>query len=384
MTELREQSTGTLEWLQVLRGFAALAVVLFHFKDPLAHSLPALAQVLELGSTGVDIFFIVSGFIIYQSTRRSASQDAVAFLVRRVTRIVLPAWVAMSLMALAKPPRLSDLSDLILGFLFVLPRSAPAPTYGYGFLIVAWTLTYELYFYAMFALALALSRRARCDRALSLLGLMLLPMVGLQLWLGGFTVLATGLPDWRSLADLPGASLLGVAANPMLLEFLVGVGLAWIYARLPARLPVAPTRGLALLLLGAGLSWFASFQARGVPVDHGFALAGGPSLLVVLGILGLQLSTRGTAGGALQNSAGRALMRMGDASYSLYLIHPVLRSLLITAAVHAGLTVGAGLSVLGVFLSIALALPFHRWIELPSQRLGRQWARRWTVSGASE
>lgn len=383
MTDLGKPSADTLGWLQVLRGLAALAVVLFHFKEMLTPSLPALAQILELGSTGVDIFFIVSGFIIYHSTRKAASQDALAFLVRRVTRIVLPAWIAMLLMALAKPPRLSDLSDLILGFAFVLPRGAPAPTYGLGFLIVAWTLTYELYFYAMFAAAIALSRRARCDRAVCLLGLMLLPMLGLQLWLGGFTVLATGSPSWRPLPDLPGASLLGVAANPMLLEFLVGVGLAWIYARLPAQLPGAPLRRLALFLVAAGLLCLALMRSRGIHVDHGFTLAGGPSLLIVLGVLALQLSSRSASVEPLQGWMGRALMRMGDASYSLYLIHPVLRSLLVTAALHIGLTLSAGIGVLGVLLSIALAIPFHRWIELPSQALGRQWARRLAVSGVS-
>ena len=186
-SELRRATT--LGWLQVLRGIAALAVVVFHFKDPLEASWPALTRLLNAGSMGVDIFFILSGFIICYSTQSVQSQQAASFVIRRFSRIALPAWVAMVCMLLAKPPYLKD---LIYGFLFILPEPSPPPGYGFGFLIVAWTLTYELYFYGMFAIAIALGKRLSLHRAAVAALLMLAVMLGLQAWFGGFTLQAAG------------------------------------------------------------------------------------------------------------------------------------------------------------------------------------------------
>src|ERR1700712_4916542 len=77
--------------IQVLRFFAALAVVAFHAWGvaPDGHKVPegAIAFALSYGGRGVDLFFVISGFIIFHATHR-ASLTPAQFLRRRVERIV--------------------------------------------------------------------------------------------------------------------------------------------------------------------------------------------------------------------------------------------------------------------------------------------------------
>lgn len=363
--------SDALGWLQVLRGLAALAVVLFHFKEPLARDWPALARAFAGGAMGVDVFFVLSGFIICYSTRSVRSQQAGAFLVRRFTRIILPAWAVMALMVMAKPPYLKD---LISGFLFVLPAASPAPHYGHGFLIVAWTLTYELYFYAMFALSIAVSRRFGWHRAVVCVALMLPVMGAAQLVLGGLTLSPLGAPGWRPLPAVPGASLFGVIANPMIVEFLFGVGLALAHQRWWGRLD---RRGASLVAgLGAAVAvaWVLQLTNAQGEVTQGPLGAGGPAVAIVLAVLALQRLDDLAGRRWLARPFGRVASHLGDASYSLYLVHPVLRAVLMTAGAKFAWPSGATLSALGIALSLVAASVLYRWVEVPSQALGRRWA----------
>jgi peptidoglycan/LPS O-acetylase OafA/YrhL len=377
MTEAAGQGmknpVSTLAWLQALRGLAALAVVLFHFKEPLGSDWPGLVRSFTSGSIGVDIFFILSGFIICHSTRSLESQQSLSFLVRRFSRIMLPAWVAMFCMALVKPPYLKD---LIYGALFVLPQGWAPPSYGYGFLIVAWTLTYELYFYGVFAIALVLSKRLGVHRALMVTLLISATMFGLQAWLGGFTLMAHGHESWRELPDVHGASWLGVAANPMVLEFLLGVGLALVYQRWFVRMPWRLLLAMAAVSACGALAWLGVIVGENGEMQHGPWWAGGPSLLTVLAALALQrLDEIRFEGRVLSQGLGRFCVYLGDASYSLYLLHPVIKAVLHVFGEFAGWKVGPWLSVMGVLLSVTLAVVFYRKVEVPSQDFGRRWAR---------
>lgn len=359
-----------LDALQVLRGLAALAVVLMHFKEPIARFSPGLAALASHGYVGVDVFFLISGFIIYHATRAERARLAAPFLVRRLCRVVLPAWFAMALLVALKPPYLID---LLRGVLF-LPRETGHPPYlGYGFLIVAWTLTYELVFYGLFAAALATAwgraRRGVLAAAL-LVGVMLIG----QAVAGHFTLDAEAtLPVGRStgVSEVSLWPLATLLSSPMLLEFVLGLGLAAAFShaggqsfrRWAGAVAVLGVVLAACGLLGPGLS------------GHGPTRSG----LFALGVVLLTLAAQAALDGSRRVAAWpllRLAVWLGGCSYSLYLVHPLVKTLTQSWASRLDGAALAGLTLLAIGACIAAAGLMHRWVELPAQALGKRWAKR--------
>lgn len=358
-----------LDALQVLRGLAALAVVLMHFKESMARFSPGLASWVQYGYVGVDVFFLISGFIIYHATRAERARQAVPFLVRRLCRVVLPAWFAMALLVALKPPYLID---LVRGLLF-LPRETGNPPYlGHAFLIVAWTLTFELVFYGVFAAALT-TAWGRARRGLLAAALLVAIMLAGQALAGHFTLDAEGtLPVGRSTTAKefslwPLATLL---SSPMLLEFVLGIGLAAVFAMAGFRRWAG---GIALL--GAGLAAVGLWQP-GLS-GHGLTRAGIFALGVVLLTLAAQaaLDRRGRPLPALAGQLLRAAVWLGGCSYSLYLVHPLVKTMTNSWAARLDGAALAGLTLAAILASVAAAGAMHRWVELPAQRLGKRLAQ---------
>src|SRR3954470_11966028 len=153
-----------LVYIQILRFFAALAVVAFHalglapkgFEVP--ESLVSLA--LSYGGRGVDLFFVISGFIIFYTTR-SAMLTPAAFLRRRVERIV-PLYffviftftlLAVVLPAIFATPGWYTPRHILKSLAFISFTDGEAPVIAVG-----WSLEYEMYFYLTVALLMALTR----------------------------------------------------------------------------------------------------------------------------------------------------------------------------------------------------------------------------------
>ncbi|MGN6518124.1 MAG: acyltransferase family protein [Dokdonella sp.] len=164
-------STAPLEFVQAFRGIAALLVVLWHASIFLGPYGTGLGGRLfgSGGSMGVDLFFLISGFIMVHTTRGSDGswRDAAVFAIKRAARI-WPVWiVAAALFVLCKPePRAfvlepANRSWLLHSLLFVPTPGAPsdvAPIYGFPVLGVGWTLNYEMYFYAVFGASMLFAR----------------------------------------------------------------------------------------------------------------------------------------------------------------------------------------------------------------------------------
>ena len=161
--------SGRLDSLQLLRGFAAFLIVLFHS----IHDVNELYS-LKRGDTfpdptaliyGIDLFFVISGFIIvYTAMDRGRGLSAASeFIMRRLVRIVPLYWFfTMLLLAVlfVMPSTVGHLSvapsELVKSLLFIPYVDADGRLYP--FLKIGWTLNYEMYFYALFALCLFLPR----------------------------------------------------------------------------------------------------------------------------------------------------------------------------------------------------------------------------------
>jgi peptidoglycan/LPS O-acetylase OafA/YrhL len=203
--------------IQILRFYAAGIVVLAHLGDRLegfAERYHVPVDFIEItGAFGVDIFFVISGFIMgYIALDRFGRAGApVAFLLDRATRIVPLYWVATLLMvvlnelanrlgdpAKVQPQHLSQIIMSLSFFPFPDARGEHRPVLGQG-----WSLDYEMLFYLLFAFCLVCRRR---------LGILLLALL--------FCILGA----LHMVANLPFAAQ--VWTDPIIFEFLFGFLLA--------------------------------------------------------------------------------------------------------------------------------------------------------------
>ncbi|WP_115688611.1 acyltransferase family protein [Cupriavidus taiwanensis] len=353
-----------LDSIQALRGLAAALVVLYHSGLALGGAnAPVLNwlthNVIKRGHVGVDVFFVISGFIIawVAVLARPRPERPLGFMIRRLCRLAPPYWTMSAIHALLLNPVTPALFAASLAF---LPTSTShAPYYGYPALYVGWSLNYELAFYAAFALGLLLAGR----RALLVV-------------LAVFALFTLALPWWRfgTLVADPAqgygfaAPWLAMVSNPLVLEFLLGCGLAWAYARWRHLLTPAPALALlALLALGS-----AAFALSLPLVGPDFSLAGRglPAALLVAGVVAAEHA------GMLR--VPRALIWLGELSYALYLTHPTV----IEAVKRVMPELGADQTAMQLLrfaidagLALALAWLLHRWVELPGIAAGRRLAR---------
>jgi peptidoglycan/LPS O-acetylase OafA/YrhL len=332
-----------LPLIQVLRAVAALAVALHHAQ----YDGVLLAKATGLAfepltwlpwSAGVDLFFVISGFIMVHASRDLfGRRDSVAtFLARRIARIVPLYWAVSALylmLALAAPSLLNSAIlepwPVAASFLFVpfeRPDGLVQPLYSLG-----WTLNYEMFFYGLFALVIMQPRR----KALTLLA-------------GLLAALAT----LGAVADLP--QPVAFWTDGIILEFAFGLLLGHMRAE-GVRLGRMVRAGVAvcgLLILACDLT------ALGVPRFLAWGLPA--ACLIAAAALGEGTSVR-------TRSVHRATA-LGDASYALYLLHPFAvrggRALVTTLGVAELFGVWGYIGVV-LLASIAAALMVHRLVEKP-------------------
>lgn len=285
--------------VQALRAAAVLLVVGVHLGNPNGFEKRYLqggdvtSWAAVAGQSGVDLFFVISGLIMTLTTHRSAHglSAARSFLARRVKRVYPIYWIVtipvFGLFLL--DPDLVNSSQAnapqpLQSFL-ILPQA------GLPLVLVGWTLVYEMYFYVVFAAALAWPRHH---------------FGGL---IAGWAALTVVLAVAVRNSDLPTVI---VVSNPILLEFALGVGVGFVLLRTRPRAPSAALGvGAALLvvvLIAAGLSG----EQELAPWTRALAV-GSCCALIVYGAVGLE--ERGTA------VAPRIWQTLGDASYSIYLSH---------------------------------------------------------------
>jgi exopolysaccharide production protein ExoZ len=277
--------------IQYLRALAALAVVVFHAVG-LRHG-----STFEVGAAGVDIFFVISGFVMW-STTSANPQSPREFFIRRLARVAPMYWILTLLLitaALAVPgafPRLKLEPLHTLASLMFVPARSPVSGQLWPVLVQGWTLNYEMFFYAIFALALLLPEKARIMSMLALFSALVL--AGLSL-------------DGTS-------PLFLVYTDQIMLEFMAGIWLARLHER-----GHWGSRKLGYVLFGAGVLGYGLVAVTGVAHPR-LIVWGGPAFLVVAGLLAIELN------GGIFRSRWAALT--GDASYSIYLTHGIIISLL--------------------------------------------------------
>jgi peptidoglycan/LPS O-acetylase OafA/YrhL len=343
-----------LPHVQLLRAFAALCVVAFHAQNDASVVAARLGRAFTRSEAfpwlaGVDIFFVISGFImVYASSRWFGSARAPrVFLAHRIARIVPLYWATMIvyLAVVLLAPLLLNSEYLaprfvIASFLFI-PAARPdglvQPLYSLG-----WTLNYEMFFYALFAIAIRFPRRLSVPALIATL--ILLVLFG-----NAFAPLPQPLAFW---------------SDPIILEFAFGMALGWasvegLFLNRPAR--------LAFGLAGVALMALDPLELLALPRPLAFGL---PAAFLV---------ASAALASPQRRSAENVLIRwgvvLGDASYALYLLHPfVIRALreLVTRTAIAAQIGPWGFVVVSILCAAAAAIGVNRVFERPITRAARR------------
>ena len=320
--------------IQALRAAAALLVVFVH--------LDVFARVLGLptvGHGGVDLFFVISGFIMVHTTWARPIGPGV-FMLNRLARIAPIYWLitlAVFSVALVAPRLLqatvADTEQLVQSLFFIPFRKSNGLVQPV--LFVGWTLNFEMFFYALFALGLLFRDRRRGALAVVLL---LIVLVALGKWFRPENVLAA------------------FYTRPIILEF--GAGMALAALGPAAKCHTALGRRAVGALCAAALVALAlvplAFPTASRLLTHGVPATVVVACAIVLHHSGVRWSNRW-------------VLALGNASYALYLTHPFVTQ----AAQKLGKAFGpspavALIGALGTLVLVALVgIATHLWLEKP-------------------
>ena len=291
-----------LHLIQLLRGIASILVVLLHitinYQEKTGHSF--LFNIFSFGGSGVDMFFVLSGFIITYSNLPYLAQPAAIgkFLKRRIIRIFPIYWIIITIfliLQLAFPSFYNThfdtgISNVIQTYL-VLP--------GHNMLNgVSWSLTNELFFYFLFTMALIIPNKKYS------LFLLITYFIFLIVFSIAIPVVANDNP------------YMGVLIFPMNIEFFLGVFIVLIVKRVSKKW-VYPllVSGVLLFLVGTflnngGIEVVSSSSNQAL---NRVLLLGFPSFLIIMSVVKIELSRT--------IKMPNIFLQLGDASYSIYLIH---------------------------------------------------------------
>lgn len=339
-----------IDSIQILRALAALSVVLFHYGSDLASeslSMAIPAHFFDWGHIGVDLFFVISGFIMVHSTKNKPEgvQACLRFIINRLVRI-LPTYYIILLFAFLTggamstfhyPEKVANLLSAIT-FTPYLTNTAPLYIDMGGLYNVRWTLNYELYFYLAFGLCMLFNKRWL---VLSLW--FIAPVFISYQFFGSITLSAYGYNYNNAISQF--------LTNPLILEFGLGVVAGHLYFALKDKVKFkTPILSVVLFILTAIL------------ISHG--ILGGKNVLSALAFSILILSF------SLQNDlimkyTPRFLITLGNVSFSWYLIHKPIGDLIVKKVEKVSPAVFhtlPGLISL-IIISIIFAVLSHRFIE---------------------
>ncbi|MDD3813173.1 MAG: acyltransferase [Desulfocapsaceae bacterium] len=346
--------------IQALRGLAVLGVVLFHLmtiEKKYSGGDLFLPEFLTLGQSGVDLFFVISGFVMVSITqgRDNNSGGVSRFLWSRLSRIYPTYWVYLILTAAVffiKPDWVNSSQNHQTTFFSAILL---LPDYHRPFVMVAWSLIHELWFYTMFAIFLKFNPRY------------LLP--SLVVW-GLIITIASTVTSTANLS--PGAR---IVLHPYSLEFIIGA-----FAAIFTTSKYFDTLSIRLSFISIVI-----IPMAGLPLIYAFNILKNEGLMRV-SIIGTLYGLLLTCLTALEMKhkfcLPRFLQSIGDRSYTIYLSH-----ILVLAAVGRLWSITKPIqnnlfdNMLACLIMSAAVLAYgwlgYRLVEHPLLRISHNLRSRW-------
>jgi exopolysaccharide production protein ExoZ len=336
--------------VQGLRAVAVLLVMFLHLRDleRVYRADAVLPGWADIGHSGVDLFFVISGFImvlighVYPATRSAAGR----FLYKRWARIYPTYWfwfLVTLAVYVAAPAWLrfepGQVTHLVESFFLI-------PTWTPHLVPVSWTLKYELYFYLIFSIVILMPARWR--------------MLVLFAWAGYMLI---GQQFCYDAPDVLCHKSLFLTMHPLAFEFLFGAAVAGIYLHRRSLYP----RFFFILGLCLLVGSFVVYIRSGVNLDdnswYRVLLFGFPAAVLLYGCVELERQQ------GIRVPAW--LVAVGNASYSIYLSHFLLFDLLYGRLVPFSVLPAALVAGIIFTLSLAVGLIAYRWVEHPLLQLSR-------------
>jgi exopolysaccharide production protein ExoZ len=336
--------------IQILRGLAAALVVFHHsLEESLAISSKIAPDwIIRLGACGVDIFFVISGFIIYSVTYGRDPRNpekAPWFLLKRVIRIYPLYWICLlATIALWSSGYfyrgLHIDGSTLASSVFLLPNNKMIVG-------VAWTLVYEMYFYCLFSIMLYL-RNARAA------------VLGVTTFICAGMLISNFLPE---------GAVKHFLANPIALEFCFGVILSYfIHSKTLDQVWLRYLWLPGLIFMAAGAAFAENEgQTSGLASNVRYFTWGLPALLMAVSFIKIRFG---------RSLLTKVLMPIGDASYAIYLTHPTMMigfAFLIRFHLAKPIAYPIIYPLLFALLSIVLGLLTHYFLERPILSCLRGW-----------
>lgn len=336
--------------LQVFRGLAAVMVLLAHANIMLNREL--FSGAIIIGYVGVDFFFVLSGFIIMLTSRKDIGTGKVMpYIRKRLTRVYPPyilytiitiaisyayfiytgagivTWIDINVLNVIKSISLYPISQDI----------TPPPI-----IPVAWTLSYEMLFYAVFASAFFIKGR----------GYVFFVAI---LWLSIISISKILSLSFEN-------NILSMLLSLRNIEFIMGCALAYFVGVVVNWKVSALTLMIGLILLV--ISWHNTLNGFSVTTLGNWAAFGVPFAMIIFGATRLESLVHNKEGKIF-----RFLVYLGDASYSIYLVHFIVIMICKRAILDRGMTIGYiefwATSSIALIVSIAM----YSLIEKPIMRL---------------
>ncbi len=349
-TSAAQAAPQRLLLVQALRAVAVLFVIISHAMHELyafaSESAVPFDEKLFPGDFGVDLFFVISGFIMIYVSRDSFGKPgaAIDFVIRRLIRIVPLYWLMTSVMiaiVVLMPSAVDTATDDPMGWLssyFFIPFARASDGMMRPVLGLGWSLNYEMFFYALFAVGLLFSRRIAIAWVIAAMAVT---------WIAAHTLQSP--PAW-----------IGFLGMSVIFEFAAGMvlGLAYIHRqRLPFWFSVCGlVAGVLLLAMAPAFSDHVE--------EHRHIYYGIPAVLFV--------SFAVLSGSELRLPLLAPLVHIGEASYATYLTHPFILGGLALLVWKSGMLatvpfvfVAGGYLAIAVFLCLTVGQKVHSLVDLP-------------------
>lgn len=319
--------------IQWLRAFAVVMVIIFHVLLK-AQILGLTTLSFSQGAAGVDLFFIISGFImVYITQNRKFS--FIDFIKRRIIRIIPLYWILSSIAAIVYfyNPLLVNSHN---GETSILSSFTLIPIYGKAMLLeVGWTLRFEFFFYTIFAISMYFFRH--------------------NAW---YCVLLLILTSAVSLLNIDNFYI-QYFTNPIIIEFSLGIFSFHYFMK--------TKNWLSLTFILMGFFLFIIFGIKNYGIENRVIFYGIPMFLFFLGSISLESIVS-----KQKTYLSHFFKYIGDASYSLYLSHTFTIAIIAKLYIQLGQDIPYLFFPLSVIASVLAGAICYEWIEKPITKLIKQ------------
>ncbi|EAA8473747.1 acyltransferase [Salmonella enterica] len=344
-----------------LRALASIAVLIDHFSGLLVINGNPI-PFLDRGGFGVDLFYIISGFIIYISSGNKEKNSPSKFAIKRFFRIYplfMVAWI-IGMSIVFKSDSLQSFFEPLL--LVYQNYDGMAPQFGTHVMGTPWTLAYELLFYAIFILAISITHKHRA--ALSIAILILMP-ISLQLMFNGsFSIQSSAFASASK--DVPLYGVIRMASGTIMFEFAMGIILGVAFKKMK-KIDITQTASTLFFYSGVMIS-IAILITNGNQISK-FGLQGYfiPSIVLFISFFFRDKTSNIKHNGFLEF--------FGNVSYSLYITHFIIYVWIVQHLDRVWMEPVRGypIVIIGMVISVIFSWTCYVLVEKPFIKIGKRY-----------